>query len=124
MANNGIKMILALGSNYEQEHNVRYAMGRLRECFPDIRFSRILWTEPIGIASDKFVNALAIGSSNDAVEDIVKNLKTIERECGRCSEDKARNIVRLDLDLLQYGELILREKDWERDYVQLLLRDL
>ena len=124
MANNGVKMVLTLGSNCEQEHNVRYAMERLRECFPGIKFSRILWTEPIGIESDKFVNALAIGYSNITVEDVIKNLKAIERECGRCYEDKAKNIVRLDIDLLQYGELKFREEDWEREYVQLLLKEL
>ncbi len=121
MANNGINFVLALGSNYEQERNVRYAMGRLRECFPGIRFSRVLRTAPIGIVSDWFANALAIGETDDAPENIISHLKEIERECGRCAEDKTRNVVSLDIDLLKYGDAVLREKDWNRDYVQLLL---
>ncbi len=124
MANNGINFVLALGSNYEQERNVGYAMGRLRECFPGIRFTRILRTSPIGIDSDWFANALAIGKVEDCPETVISRLKEIERECGRCAEDKARNVVRLDIDLLQYGGEVLREKDWHRDYVQLLLAEL
>lgn len=124
MANNGINIVLALGSNCGQLRNVRYAMGRLREFFPGIRFSRILRTSPIGIDSDWFANALAVGTSRVSAEDIVECLKEIERECGRCADDKARNVVKLDIDLLEYGDAVLREKDWKRDYVQRLRREL
>lgn len=35
-----------------------------------------------------------------------------------------RNIIRLDLDLLQWGTVRLREQDWERDYISLLLQEM
>ena len=51
-------------------------------------------------------------------------LKQVEKECGRSREEKMRNIIRLDLDLLQWGTVRLREQDWERDYIRLLLQEM
>lgn len=117
------KIIVALGSNYEQEKNVLFAMDRLRELFPDFAFSRMLWTDPIGIESDKFVNALGWGMVEKSQDEIVEILKGIEKECGRKTEDKARNLVRIDLDLLLYDKQRFREGDWKRDYIITLLKE-
>ena len=119
------KIIIALGSNYEQEKNITFAIGRLREFFPGVVFSSLLWTEPIGIESDKFVNALGRAEIVDgSMEKVNRKLKLIEQEVGRRREDKCRNIIKLDLDLIQYGETRLREKDWKRAYISLLLKEI
>lgn len=119
------KIIIALGSNYEQERNITYAMERLREFFPGIVFSGMHWTEPIGIVSDKFVNALGCAEIEDnSMEEVGQKLKLIEQECGRRTEDKSRNLVKLDLDLLQFGDARLKEKDWKREYMSLLLEEI
>ena len=97
-------------------------MERLHSFFPGISFSRMLWTEPIGIASDRFVNALALTDTDKEQEEVERILKQVEKECGRTREEKMRNIIRLDLDLLQWGTVRLREQDWERDYIRLLLQ--
>lgn len=114
-------IMIALGSNFEQEKNVAYAMEELRSVFPDMVFSKLLWTEPIGIVSDRFVNALGKASTSMSQQQVACMLKDIERKCGRCKEDKARNVVKLDLDLMQYGDERLKEEDWNRDYIQRLL---
>lgn len=120
-ANVSKRILLALGSNFEQEKNVAFAMGELRTFFPDVVFSKMLWTEPVGIVSDRFVNALGKASTCLSQEQVICALKGIERKCGRCKEDKGRNIVKLDLDLMQYGGERLKEEDWKREYVQYLL---
>ena len=117
-----VRILIALGSNNEQEKNVAFAMERLHSFFPGISFSRMLWTEPIGIASDRFVNALALADTDKEQEEVERILKQVEKECGRTREEKMRNIIRLDLDLLQWGTVRLREQDWERDYIRLLLQ--
>lgn len=119
-----IRILIALGSNHEQEKNVAFAMERLRNFFPSISFSRMLWTEPIGIASDRFVNAIALADTDREQEEVERILKQIEKECGRTREEKMRNIIRLDLDLLQWGTVRLREQDWQRDYIRLLLQEM
>ena len=119
------KIIIALGSNYEQDRNITYAIQRLRECFPGIVFSSKLWTEPIDIKSERFVNALGCAEIEDgSVEEVNRKLKLIEQECGRKGDDKNRNVVKLDLDLLQYGEARLKENDWKREYMSLLLEEI
>lgn len=119
-----VRILIALGSNHEQEKNVAFAMKHLHSFFPSISFSRMLWTEPIGIASDRFVNALALADTDKEQEEVERILKQIEKECGRTREEKMRNIIRLDLDLLQWGTVRLREQDWERDYIRLLLQEM
>lgn len=119
-----VRILIALGSNHEQEKNVAFAMERLYSFFPGISFSRMLWTEPIGIASDRFVNALALADTDKEQEEVERILKQVEKECGRTREEKVRNIIRLDLDLLQWGTVRLREQDWERDYIRLLLQEM
>lgn len=114
-------LVIALGSNFDQERNVSFAMEELRKFFPDMVFSKMLWTEPIGIVSDRFVNALGKASTSMSQQQVTCVLKDIERKCGRCQEDKARNVVKLDLDLMQYGGERLKEADWDRGYVQQLL---
>ena len=119
-----VRILIALGSNHEQEKTVAFAMERLHSFFPGISFSRMLWTEPIGIASDRFVNALALADTDKEQEEVERILKQVEKECGRSREEKMRNIIRLDLDLLQWGTVRLREQDWERDYIRLLLQEM
>ena len=74
--------------------------------------------------SDRFVNALALADTDKKQEEVERILKQVEKECGRTREEKMRNIIRLDLDLLQWGTVRLREQDWERDYIRLLLQEM
>ena len=119
------KIIIVFGSNFEQERNVRYAMNELALLFPGIAFSRLLWTEPIGMDdSPLFVNAIGIAMTDMDETHVVRILKEVERKCGRRKEDKALGIIKLDLDLFLYGDIRYKENDWERDYVQLLLGEM
>lgn len=124
------KIIIALGSNWEQEKNIHFAMQRLRSFFPAIRFSRLVWTQPIGMKSDRFLNGLGMADLSAMAnagmrkaDEVVRVLKQIEGECGRNSEDKAHGVVRVDLDLLQFQSQRFHADDWDRDYVRLLLQE-
>ena len=44
-------------------------------------------------------------------------LKNLERQFGRKPEDKAKGLVKLDLDLLCLDGQVLKADDWERDYI-------
>ena len=118
------KIIIALGSNYEPQINVEKAMQGLGVLFPEILFSRSLWTEPVGIQSPRFVNALAIAHTSWSKEKIECELKRLEKVCGRCREEKEQGVIRIDLDLMLYGEEKLRLKDWNRKYIFTLMNDL
>ena len=118
------ELILALGSNYEQEKSLADAMSRLRDLFGhDIIFSKRMWTEPIGIESEQFLNCLALTHTSHKLEHLYRSIKYLERTCGDRKRARANNLVKIDIDILKYGELKLHEKDWSRYYIKELMKD-
>ena len=117
------KIIISLGSNAGQEQHMRQARGLLANTFPDIVFSPLLWTSPVGMpcGTAMFQNGLAVADTGMTADEVQGKFKAMERLCGRCPEDKAQGIVAMDIDLLQYGEMRLHENDWQRPYVARLL---
>lgn len=118
------EILIALGSNLHQKENMAKARRLLSEHFPDVTFSRELWTEPIGLASDKFLNLLAWAHTSMPADGVLALLKDIEAQCGASKADKRVGRVEADLDLLSYGGTRYHVQDWQRGYVQELLRDV
>ncbi len=114
--------IVSIGSNEERERQMALAREWLRGLYPDVRFSEELETEPLFLSRKAlFSNQLASFSSPSSPEQVVAQLMQIERDAGRTPEMKLQERVPLDLDLLVAGDLILRPKEMERDYIQRLL---
>lgn len=65
------------------------------------------------------MNRLAAGYTELSVDNLQQLLKQTEAETGRTKE-----IVTIDLDLLQYDEQRYHEKDWERNYVSAIINDI
>ena len=119
-----IQIILALGSNSQQELNMDKAKAMLVAFLEEICFSKNTWTHPIGICSNDFLNCLAIGQTTLCLASLEAELKKIQRSCGDSSLKRKRNIVKMDIDILKYGTIIMHEKDWKRSYVKELLEEL
>lgn len=118
---NNVKIIICIGSNYEQVSHVKKAKKMLLDKFPSIVFSPELWTKPIGMESDDFLNLLAVTNTQLPLGEVEATLKEIENECGRKVFDKANGVVKIDLDILMYDRLRLHERDWQRMYIKKLL---
>ena len=71
-----------------------------------------------------FSNQVACFHSDLCPEDVRIRLKNIEREAGRCPEDKPLEVVKLDVDLLMCEDCVLKPEDWKRAYVQCGLKYL
>lgn len=71
-----------------------------------------------------YVNSVAKGQTSLAADDIRRELKEYERNMGRTPEAKAQGIVPIDLDLLTIGNIILKPKDLQQEYVLRGLREL
>lgn len=71
-----------------------------------------------------YVNSVARGNTSLSADDIRQALKEYERNMGRTPEAKAQGIVPIDLDLLSYGDIILKSKDLQQEYVLRGLREL
>ena len=118
------QVILALGTNCEQLRNMEKAKGMLADILWNISFSSQTWTAPIGIVSDQFLNCLAIGETSQSLSSLLSAIKRIERECGDSTALRQENIVRMDIDILLFGDKKMHNLDWQRPYIQQLMKEL
>lgn len=119
---NKIKLVvLALGTNTDQEMNMSIAEYLLTKLFPDIKFSEQIWTQPIGIKSDMFLNELAFANVGHGASQIEPALRNIERKCGCTRAERTKNIIKIDIDLLQLGDTKYHVNDWDRQYIKDLI---
>ncbi|MBQ6063622.1 MAG: 2-amino-4-hydroxy-6-hydroxymethyldihydropteridine diphosphokinase [Prevotella sp.] len=118
------QVILALGTNHEQELNMSQAKEMLSRLLDGIRFSSLAWTAPIGIVSDHFLNCLAIGGTSLSLPSLLSAIKRIERKCGDTTSLRQENIVCMDIDILMYDDKRMHQGDWQRPYIQQLMNEL
>ncbi len=119
------KCIICIGSNCDREENLSLARHRLRELFPSIRFASEQETQPLFFKNPAlFSNQVAQFFSEATEEMIQEELKTIEKFAGRLSEDKKKEKVCLDIDLLIFDNRILRPDEMEREYIMKGLEEL
>lgn len=111
--------LLCMGSNTGRKTRMENARKALAHSFPDIRFGAEMETEAIGSGFlSPFSNQVARLTTPLSAEEVRTVLKSIEKENGRLPEDKAQGIVKMDIDLLMYDELILKPKDLEKDFIR------
>lgn len=118
------KLILVLGSNTDQESNIDLAKELLMKTFKDVTFTRYIWTPPINMDSADFLNCLAVTYSWHGYPQIHRALKQLERQMGNTKANRSKGIVKIDVDVLKYGDIRYHEDDWKRAYVRTLLQDL
>lgn len=100
---------LCLGSNTDAEKNLEKARTMLTGLLPDIHWAEARWTEPVDFPHPAlFLNQTAFFDTHMLCDELRQRFKDIERQCGRLPEDKAQGIVRIDIDLLTYGNHILK----------------
>lgn len=124
MDNSDQILLLSLGTNNEQVKHMNDAQKYINQVFTKVRYSKCIWTAPIGCGTNLYLNCLAVTStalSYDKVEEITKD---IERRMGRLPKDKREHRVPIDIDILQLGQTIYHDKDWQRHYVKQLLSDI
>ena len=101
---------LCLGSNREAERNIEMAYKLLNNSLPNINWGKARWTKPVDFPNPAlFLNQTAEFYTTKRMDEIKLLFKEIERKCGRLPEDKSQGIVLMDIDLLSYGELKLKE---------------
>ena len=61
-----------------------------------------------------FYNQVACFTTPLTASQVRECLKKIERDHGRTPDDKARGIVKIDIDLLCYDGEVLKPQDWLR----------
>lgn len=113
-----MKITLAIGSNILQQKNIDEAQSRLRHLLPGIVFGEAVWTTPIGIQSDRFLNLLAYADTPLSLDHLQEALKAIEREMGDSHENHQQGRVIIDLDLAEYDGRTVKEVVWIEEVQQ------
>lgn len=118
------RVILALGTNVNQERNMKQVRRLLADTWPYMKFTTPKWTQPIGMASDLFYNCLAYTEVEESLEELTEKVKNMERICGNTRAERSLNRIQMDIDILLYDDNKLHIDDWQRDYVQELMKEI
>uniref|UniRef100_A0AB33JEU7 2-amino-4-hydroxy-6-hydroxymethyldihydropteridine diphosphokinase n=1 Tax=Prevotella sp. GTC17260 TaxID=3236796 RepID=A0AB33JEU7_9BACT len=118
------RVLLGIGSNVDSTENIMRVKTILSVVLSDIRCTDGIWSKAIGIHAPDFQNCLVLGTTEMSLEELNCMLKKVERDCGRTGESKASGRISMDIDVLSYGGKKFHEDDWDRPYVQQLLRKL
>lgn len=116
------EVILLLGSNVGQQSIIENAKEQLGSILlPGWTSSQLLMTAPVGIVGPDFANEILTGATDQDYSSFLKATKNIERQMGRCPEDKALGKIIIDIDILLFDGMRYHEKDWGREYVKRLM---
>ena len=118
------RVVIALGSNIGQRAAMDMALRQLGGIVAGGRSTGAVWTEPIGMQSDRFLNCLFAGTTTMGLAELTAVTKDIERRCGRTVAEAAAGLIRMDIDILEYGGRRLRPADWERTYIKQLFEEI
>ena len=102
-------VFISLGSNIDREQLTRSGVAALRKRFGDLVLSSVYKSEAVGFEGEDFYNMVIGLQTNDDVENVYQSLRQIEDEHGRDRSGPRFSSRTLDLDLLLYDDLILKQ---------------
>jgi 2-amino-4-hydroxy-6-hydroxymethyldihydropteridine diphosphokinase len=109
-----MKVVIALGSNLgNREENIELAVAELNKIIDVTHLSTLYETDPVGGPQQPdYLNAVLIGESELAPQELLKTALSIESKLGRVREVRwgARTI---DIDLIVLGELLISSPELE-----------
>ncbi len=107
-----ITVYLALGSNLgDRRNNLIDAINQLRQKVRIDRLSSVYETEPAYVTDQPpFLNMVVRGTTTLSPQELLQFLKSIERRMGRFS-DVRYGPRPIDIDILLYGDVQIREPD-------------
>jgi 2-amino-4-hydroxy-6-hydroxymethyldihydropteridine diphosphokinase len=104
---------IAIGSNLgDRRAHLTWAVEQLAPHLADLRLSSVLETEPFDVPSPQppYLNAVVVGDTRLAVDDLLGLLLALERSRGR-RRPSFRAPRTLDLDLIFYDGLVIDTPD-------------
>ena len=113
------KIYISIGSNIDAEKNIRLSIHALQDHYGKLILSSVYESEAVGFDGDNFLNLVASVKTEEDVHSVAETLRKIEDEHGRDRSSPRFSPRTVDLDLLLYDDLILKEKglDIPRDEI-------
>ncbi len=103
------RVYVSIGSNIDRSRNIRAALDALASRFSNLAQSRVYESTAVGFAGDPFYNLVAAFDSEEEPREIVRQLHEIEERQGRERGGERFAPRTLDIDLLLYDDLQMRE---------------
>ena len=110
---------LSIGGNVDDACiNMAAALERMCEFAVVEAVSPFYNTKALDGVSPDYVNAVALICSDIPADELSARFKAMERDAGRCPEDKARGIVALDIDIVIVDDRVVRPADYRRPWFE------
>jgi 2-amino-4-hydroxy-6-hydroxymethyldihydropteridine diphosphokinase len=107
------RIYISIGSNINPAANVQRAVKALREHFSNVVASPVYESEAVGFEGSNFLNLVVAASTELDVYETNKLLHDLEDEYGRERSGPRFSSRTIDLDLLLYDDLIVKEPGLE-----------
>ena len=107
------RIYISIGSNIEAEQHLRKALADLRAHYGELQLSTVYESESVGFHGDNFLNMVVGLDTDEDVHSVVQTLRQIEDRHGRVRSGPRFSARTLDLDLLLYDDLVLKENGLE-----------
>jgi 2-amino-4-hydroxy-6-hydroxymethyldihydropteridine diphosphokinase len=103
------RVFVGIGSNIEREASVRAGVAELGARFGELRLSPVYENPAVGFEGDSFYNLVVSFETDLAPAAVDGILHEIEQAAGRSRNGASFAPRTLDLDLLLYGDLVIRQ---------------
>lgn len=103
------RIYISIGSNIEAERHLRLAIAELRKHYGELKLSSVYESEAVGFDGDNFLNMVVGLDTDEEVHTVLQTLREIEDRHGRVRSGPRFSARTLDLDLLLYDNLVVKE---------------
>ena len=107
------EITISLGSNIDPSDNLERAGDLIKNKFNLIKSSKIYSSKSEGFVGKDFLNQVILCDTDLTFEKVIKLLKGIEASMGRKKEKIKFSDRLIDLDLLTFGEEIIKKNNQE-----------
>jgi len=101
---------ISIGSNVDQQKNISSCLKGLRKQFDQVKESETYENKAVGFEGDNFYNLVVGFETAMSVKELMNLFRQIECDHGRVRGGEKFSSRTLDIDLLLYDELILKEQ--------------
>ena len=105
-------IFVSIGSNIDAESNMLLVKEHLNLLF-EVTYSGIYQTPAEGFTGGDFLNSVCKFKSDKKPNEIRRMLKSIEEKMGRTTSQKGMSNRVIDLDLILYGDMMIKEDGLE-----------
>ena len=126
------RIYISLGSNIDRERHIRAGLDALHAEFGELQVSRVFESEAVGFNGRPFYNLVVGADAELPLATLCQRLRAMEFAHGREPDAKKFAPRTLDLDLLLYGDEVIRHERLtvphygmkEREFVLLPLAEI